>query len=569
MPFKIVHLLKRKAKPARVDDILPSVDSLPSETLQRGFGISGSISQSLHGATIGNVNGPWLSNNCFTTVNHHHYHEEDCGESNDYHLLKAADLILESQLRSQEKSYDLLEDGTLQEKVKVTKYRGRVINQPTARFLIYQYEGTDASSWKRDFNVFSGIRHPNIPQLYGLCRSTGFRALVFHNMSPDHRMTFIRYHEALSGIQFITYIVDTMDQFTSAWQLLRSHNVAPVYYVTNHNVDTSGAIVVDRFLPFDEPAIRAFNRWCLSERIPPGHSILAALTHGLTNHSFKKSELHLYYQLLAGVCRMHYRFFTKWGRHFDLHCSDHHQRVLVPVAMEDFATLKPGLGDIPEKLSGELLPDMSIRFTIPTAELITMRQFSQVWQLVIKNPNPQWGHNEQTMFPICFSQIHHLIKNLKTDDSKVPVITVPSRIHLFARTRMDIRRPPWKGPLKRAAVSPPKYDVLYLFFSDLFSQKPKSHWSIDPEGLDEIDKDEVEDASGENWTADIYWENIEIPPQMYPIFREIHEGCGFDPDSIEMAEYLGYPLLDPVEERVSPEPDFWIGWLGKGFRHYL
>ncbi|KAJ7574713.1 hypothetical protein C8J56DRAFT_978083 [Mycena floridula] len=43
----------------------------------------------------------------------------------------------------------------------------------------------------------------------------------------------------------------------------------------------------------------------------------------------------------------------------------------------------------------------------------------------------------------------------------------------------------------------------------------------------------------------------DIPPQIYPIFWDIHKGCGFNPESTEMAEYMGYPLLEPVLEAVS------------------
>ncbi|KAJ7573229.1 hypothetical protein C8J56DRAFT_904005 [Mycena floridula] len=39
--------------------------------------------------------------------------------------------------------------------------------------------------------------------------------------------------------------------------------------------------------------------------------------------------------------------------------------------------------------------------------------------------------------------------------------------------------------------------------------------------------------------------------RIYPILWDIHKACGFDPESTEMAEYLGYPLLEP-RKSVSP-----------------
>ncbi|KAJ7573602.1 hypothetical protein C8J56DRAFT_903251 [Mycena floridula] len=41
-----------------------------------------------------------------------------------------------------------------------------------------------------------------------------------------------------------------------------------------------------------------------------------------------------------------------------------------------------------------------------------------------------------------------------------------------------------------------------------------------------------------------------IPPQLYPILRQIHEACGFNPDSTEIAEYMGYLLLKFSEDYV-------------------
>lgn len=57
-----------------------------------------------------------------------------------YHVVKAADVILETQTRHLECYLDLQADGTLKEMAGITEYAGRVVNQPTAEFIIHRYE---------------------------------------------------------------------------------------------------------------------------------------------------------------------------------------------------------------------------------------------------------------------------------------------------------------------------------------------------------------------------------------------------------------------------------------------
>ncbi|KAJ7574207.1 hypothetical protein C8J56DRAFT_1065201 [Mycena floridula] len=67
----------------------------------------------------------------------------------------------------------------------------------------------------------------------------------------------------------------------------------------------------------------------------------------------------------------------------------------------------------------------------------------------------------------------------------------------------------------------------------------------DPEGQIAISTTAVEGAS--DFSFDIRIFSYQIPQQIYPIQWDIHKECGFDPESTKMTEYLGYPLLQPIE----------------------
>ncbi|KAJ7582053.1 hypothetical protein C8J56DRAFT_956750 [Mycena floridula] len=393
MPFKIVHLLKRKTKatPLNADSLVSRSQDNRSETP-----VTAAVIQSLQGATIGNVNGSLFSNNHITTVNHNHYpHKIDDKDNENYHILEAADLILESQIMSHEIFHDLQPDGTLQQTGRIRDYTGRVVNQPTAGFLIRQYEEMAIPDLERDLEVLSKIRHPNILQLYGVCHTKWFRALVFHDMTAKGPMNISEYHSSLSGPAFISYIMKIIDQYTTVWHLLDSHGVASSRWFAGHTANNSGGIIVDSFwsselVPVVHKAPCALDYWFPSKYSTADYSGLSHLHRALQTHSFDKSDLHYYYDVLASVCRMPGEAYHA----FDYRSVHHRYSVLLRADLDspkftDFLTLKPQLPGF-----GELLPDMSIRFTVPTVKLGTMEwfPFPQTWRLVIKNGNPRWDN---------------------------------------------------------------------------------------------------------------------------------------------------------------------------------
>ncbi|KAJ7587630.1 hypothetical protein C8J56DRAFT_942316 [Mycena floridula] len=69
------------------------------------------------------------------------------------------------------------------------------------------------------------------------------------------------------------------------------------------------------------------------------------------------------------------------------------------------------------------------------------------------------------------------------------------------------------------------------------------YWSEDEAGQNIIEDSLIQAAFGITVHCD--WETYlyGIPPQYYQILQTIHEGCGFDPYSTQVAEYLGLPLV--------------------------
>ncbi|KAJ7575662.1 hypothetical protein C8J56DRAFT_1172036 [Mycena floridula] len=218
MPLQLVRLFRRKNHRAA------STETSNSDNNNAQLG---AFAPSLIHSNIGTIHGSLFSNNQSNQIHHHHHHHPQADDDADYAKIKVRDIILETELGSHNFHHDLQSDGTLVEVGRIRKYTGRLFQQPHGSMLIHKYEGLAISNWKRDFHRLSGVRHPNIIQLYGLCCARNFTALIFHNVQ---KTGFDQYHLSLSGPSFVSYIADAMDQLQSAGNALQGHGLEPYFH---------------------------------------------------------------------------------------------------------------------------------------------------------------------------------------------------------------------------------------------------------------------------------------------------------------------------------------------------
>lgn len=97
----------------------------------------------------------------------------------------------------------------------------------------------------------------------------------------------------------------------------------------------------------------------------------------------------------------------------------------------------------------------------------------------------------------------------------------------------------------------------YLFLHDAeFDLKlgvlhiPGMYWASDKDGRKRWSPEELEDyldywdLSPDDLRLHVYGESCSLSPHHYDALRTIHIGCGFDPDSDDVAKALGYPILE-------------------------
>ncbi|KAJ7576498.1 hypothetical protein C8J56DRAFT_973092 [Mycena floridula] len=541
-----------------------NVVSLESRSLDTRTQLSpGAFVQSLEGATLGDIHGSLMSHNQISTVHQNAYqfnvpsisqtvtninqlsrNTED--DNDDYHVLKAGDLILESQLRTARTHFDLQEDGTFGPMLTVTDYTGRV-SQSNSHVLIRRYEEAVNLHWTRDLDCLVGARHPNILQLYGVCRSTKFRALVFHNTTTE--MTVKDYHKSLHGTAFVTYLVEVGKQMEGACQLLKSHNLQRDCVIERAAVDTTGSPILTRFSPLRHDSPWMHGPLFAFRQSPPDEWVTSALVVAMQNNSWRKEDIPYYYAALESLSS----FRTHWDElDNDFHplCLKYPNLGVLPLHAEGLLTLEPDYPSLP--LIGEVLPNLTIRFRISTNDMTQNHFFYHGY--IVDNKGPG------NLFFQCLSQVHHYVsmaKDLKEMKSSPSLSDISPMYHYIAligligvptclviRFHFDKVEPDLE-------ISRPE-QILYIFCTDLFSSRPRAHWALDPEGLREVLGGELERMIGFKLESrpHLYWSYSKVRPQVLTIVRQIHEGCGFDPDSPEIAEYLGYSLLVPSKSEL-------------------
>ncbi|KAJ7587527.1 hypothetical protein C8J56DRAFT_79910 [Mycena floridula] len=176
-----------------------------------------------------------------------------------------------------------------------------------------------------------------------------------------------------------------------------------------------------------------------------------------------------------------------------------------------------------------LLPNMTIRSCIPTPQIPT---FS------ISETIGLFKQADRTLFEVFACQANHIIHNLPINimDLQTELLDSWFQFDCHAQSIQD-----WKHTESLMVHELRNTEYLYLFCP--LEGAGDSYWSQDELRQDIIEDSLIQEAFG--ITIDWDWETPVhcIPPQFYEILCTIHKGCGFDPYSTQIAEYLGLPLV--------------------------
>ncbi|KAJ7587620.1 hypothetical protein C8J56DRAFT_1081911 [Mycena floridula] len=437
------HSESRISQQSQAGNVFSSFPALNSHELSSGLV---TLSPHIEGVSIRDINAPVMSNNHFNITNHYQSQAKDSDAT-----LRIGDIYLEEEVGE----YSDVND------VRGTKYKARIV---ASSMSIWSYCGERTTEeFEKAYQVYASLpRHPNILQLYGICRSMQFMALAFHGgpCFMDRRV--------------ISFSLTDPEQ--SAHNMLQQHGLRG-WRLAISDVDETGKLVVADFFP-DPTDHSAFDT----------HIWMAFATN-----TFIKEDLLDYYKFLFDMIDIpssHTSILpSPFNKAVPIQLS--HPEINLPVySLPGWNKMDTTVGETGIVLT--FLPNMTICDT--------------------------------TLFATWACQANHQIHDL------------PINI-------MDLQT----GKLVSfVTFNPMLNDLLetkYLYLFCPAQDTAKIYWSRDEQGQHIIEDSLIQASFGIviDWDWDWNTYVYPIPPQFYGILSTIHEACGFDPYSTQVAEYLGLP----------------------------
>ncbi|KAJ7587816.1 hypothetical protein C8J56DRAFT_1026474 [Mycena floridula] len=444
------------------------------------------LSPHIEGLSIRNINAPVMSNNHVNINNHYQLQAKD----SDFAVLRVGDIYLEEEVGE----YSDLND------VRGTIYKAQIM---ASSISIWSYCGERAAeALEKAYKEYASLpRHPNILQLYGICHSPHLAALVFHG--APHFMEHAEYLQTLPLSQLNIYLSKLRQQHESAHRMLEAHNLQGM-----------GKLVIADFFPgpTDDPIFDT-RIWIAFE-----------------TKAFIKEDLLDYYKFLFDMISYHYA--RTESNPFDQPAPFQlsHPEINLPVyslpGWNDLVFEVNRMYTVVDKtgMALTILPNMTIRY-IPTFSIYEhMKLFEQ---------------NDMALFSTWACQANHLIHDL-------PINILDLETESWGtKTWIDCATKPING-WRKDTESPTLNNLLETKHLYLFCPRKSVgniYWSEDEAGQNIIEDSLIQAAFG--ITVCCHWDTsvFTIPSQFYEILCTIHEGCGFDPCSTQIAEYLGVPLV--------------------------
>ncbi|KAJ7587681.1 hypothetical protein C8J56DRAFT_1026424 [Mycena floridula] len=221
-PFSLVRHFGKQCK-ATIDSSVSSslVTQHVSHTMGSSYDLSAgpvALSQCLKGLVVRNINAPIMSNNNVNINNNINNYYGSQANFEDGDAIRAGDIYLEEEIER------YLDENSVWR----TRYKGQIMASSTRNISIWSYRGERAmEEFERAYQVYASLpRHPNILQLYGICRSLHLTALVFHG--TPHLLYRWEYYKVLPSSQWIPHYIKLHKQYEpeqSAHSMLEAHNL--------------------------------------------------------------------------------------------------------------------------------------------------------------------------------------------------------------------------------------------------------------------------------------------------------------------------------------------------------
>ncbi|KAJ7463544.1 hypothetical protein FB451DRAFT_1264854 [Mycena latifolia] len=160
----------------------------------------------------------------------------------DFRTISLADLDLRHELRLEAGSGLVSRRMTSAyvRKVYSARIEGRASDMTVA-----VYAGSSAETdWKQDLIKYSGLRHPNVVQVYAVVNSSGLYATVFHgDLVPIQQFFWLYRHSPISIVYLHGYFGITFNEVATYLKFISTERLRPASYIPWIRRSTGGLCI--------------------------------------------------------------------------------------------------------------------------------------------------------------------------------------------------------------------------------------------------------------------------------------------------------------------------------------
>ncbi|KAF7337249.1 hypothetical protein MSAN_02277400 [Mycena sanguinolenta] len=421
-------------------------------------------------------------------------------------------------------------------------YHAEIRGDPgTVTVAVYQGNGAEEEC-RKDVAKYESIWDPHIMQLYGLVRTKGLYAMVFHDELIPYAQFFRRFqHSPISSTYIIGYCpIIKSTQFWEATHFISGVSQKPSA-VTHSASDylnlpgwiqprtgqlcldlaQCGAALSSELLWWDAHVLRLEN--ILLDTPDSEDIIISSLSEDQYHELCSQPSIawHQWFQVSTehpvgpGIFRSD---------------SQHGTCVRITEPLQILPEEKPHWDDYTEEAPGELLPNLWIRLELNLRFL--SYEILKAWLAQANHIFAELQEPEHIEDYVCINRFHFMLQ--LADERHMP------EGYLFVCPPQDFRT----GTEARAN-------------SYQWPACP-AYWSLNPSGADRLSTEDAKSLGFPTIHIETVMHGWSWDCSLYEGLRQFHEGKGFNPYSREVARRLGYPLYEVSSDRTPfPAREVW------------
>ncbi|KAF7353250.1 hypothetical protein MSAN_01512800 [Mycena sanguinolenta] len=458
-----------------------------------------------------------------------YFGQPEARESSEFQTIRLGDLKLIKEVRLSLQSGVV---GCQSRGVGVRRIYHAEIRHDPGTVTIAMYQGDGAEEWRHNVAKYDSIRHPNIMQLYGLVSTERLYAMVFH----DELIPYAQFFDCFQHSPILTaYIIGYCPIIKATEHQEATHyvfNVSPKspkrYNFPGWIRPSTGKLCLD--LAQGEPETNLGIFWSNSRILHLDNlSLDAPDSEDMIISSLSEDQ---YHKLCceSPIAQFHYfQVSTEYPVGVGIFRTDSQYAACVRITEPLQFLLEEELnwynyGNAPDDLlpnsydssqTSSLGLELHVSFSLHELEMAWLAQGNHIFTELEKVTDAEDY--------VCVYGAEFILRTpYKHDIPEGYLFVCPSQDF---RTGNEVHVNLYQWPACPA------------------------YWSLDPSGADRLSTEDARNLGFPAIHIETVMEGLSWDRSVYQGLRRFHEGKGFDPNSEEVARWLGYPLYE-----VSSDP---------------